>query len=168
MKPIILGLITGAILAVLLLKYGVQTKHDYKPARKLTSVQEVIARDRERVQPIPSITHTPSPVGVRGETFRGKASFYTNEYCRRYNPSCRTASGQVFDDTKLTTACASHIPLGSTLRVSYADEVVLVECNDRGSFEKSYGRILDLSAAAFETLAPLSTGVIEVQVEIVK
>lgn len=114
--------------------------------------------------PTPQPTHTPELSTIYRT---GKASYYTNEYCNKYNPACITASGEVFDDTAFTCACASWIKLGSLLKVSYQDRSVVFRCNDRGNFE-SKGRILDLSKASFEALAPLSRGVLSVKVEVLK
>jgi rare lipoprotein A len=118
--------------------------------------------------PTPAPSKIPTPTRASGHTLQGTASYYTVEYCRRHNPSCRTASGEVFDDTLYTCACPSFIPLGTTLRVKHLNAVVLVVCNDRGAFDKKYGRLLDLSKAAFEALAPTGTGVIDITVEIVR
>jgi rare lipoprotein A (peptidoglycan hydrolase) len=107
-------------------------------------------------------TRQNSPIELQNSHNRGKASFYTNAYCEEFNPDCITASGEVFDDTKFTAACARNIPLGSQISVTYQDKSIIVTCNDRGSFDKTYGRVMDLSKAAFAELAPLSKGVIEV------
>jgi rare lipoprotein A (peptidoglycan hydrolase) len=100
----------------------------------------------------------------------GKVSYYDRTYCEKYNPECITASGEVFDDTAFTCACPSKYPLGTVFVVSYVGKgadirKVEVRCNDRGNFE-SKGRMLDLSKASFEAIAPLSKGVIEVKVEV--
>ena len=113
-------------------------------------------------QQIPTTTVSPKP---RQTSNYGKASYYDRTYCEKYNPDCVTASGETFDDTAFTCACASWFRLGSVLKVSYKGNSIMVKCNDRGNFE-SKGRILDLSKASFEALAPLSKGVIEVEVEI--
>ena len=104
--------------------------------------------------------HTP----VKKEAIIGEASYYDKTYCENYNPSCITASGEKFDDTKLTSACDRGFPLGTILKVSYEGKSVVVKCNDTGSFDR-YGRILDLSRAAFMRLSPLSKGVILVEIE---
>ena len=80
-------------------------------------------------------------------------------------------SGEKFDETKMTAAVLPrywNLLKGKTLRVSSGDESVDVVVNDTGGFEK-YGRIVDLSKAAFEKLAPLKQGIIKnVKVEIVE
>lgn len=108
------------------------------------------------------------PTVVKPSTsYRGKVSFYTNRYCELYNPGCKTASGEVFDDTKFTAACANRFKLGTRLLVRAGNNSVTVYCNDRGSFEESYGRVLDLSKSAFAALAPTSKGVLEVDYQII-
>ena len=94
-----------------------------------------------------------------------KASWYGREYCEKYNPKCNMANGQIFDDTKFTAACAKRWSLGQKLLVSYQGKSVTVECSDRGSFEEKYGRVLDLSKAAFAELAPVAKGVLTISIE---
>ena len=66
-----------------------------------------------------------------------------------------------------TTACWAEFPKGTRFKVSYRNNSIIVICNDRGHF-KELGRFLDLSAGAFKSLAPLSRGIIKVDVEIIK
>lgn len=122
----------------------------------------------ELISPVPMViqescptpTATPEP---RLSYNYGKASWYGQEFCRG-NP-CRTASGAWFNENAFTAACADIFPLGTRLIVSYEESSVEIVCNDRGGFTQGYGRILDLSKAAFETLAPTSKGVIWVRVK---
>lgn len=102
----------------------------------------------------PSVTPTPQ---------YEKVSWYGREYCDQHSPACITASGESFQDTDFTAACDVRYPLGSYLRVDYRGKSVVIRCNDRGDFKK-YGRTLDLSKAAFASLADLSKGVIQVQI----
>lgn len=97
-------------------------------------------------------------------TASNKVSWYGQEYCDKYSPECITASGEKFDDSQLTVACSNDYRLGDLLKITYNGKTVTARCNDRGSFEK-YGRKLDLSKATFMALAPLSKGVIEVEIE---
>jgi rare lipoprotein A (peptidoglycan hydrolase) len=95
-----------------------------------------------------------------------KASFYTTEYCKKFNPSCRTASGEIFTDEGFTAACSNQFKLGTKFLLWNDNGSVEVVCNDRGSFQEKYGRMFDLSKAAFEKLAPLSKGVVQVEYKI--
>lgn len=92
-----------------------------------------------------------------------KVSWYSNDYCLKHNPACITASGEKFDDTKYTAACSSKYKIGDRLLIKYGKNEVVVKCNDRGGFGK-YGRELDLSKSAFEKLAPLTKGVLNVYI----
>lgn len=93
-----------------------------------------------------------------------KASWYSEDYCRKYSPRCVTANGERFNDELPTAACDRRWRLGVFLKVSYQDRSIVVKCNDRGGFKK-YGRVLDLSRSAFASLAPLSRGVIDVTIQ---
>lgn len=95
------------------------------------------------------------------------ASYYTTEYCQKYNPDCLTASGQIFTDEGLTAACANRFKLGTRITLSVGDSSVTVVCNDRGSFEEGYGRMFDLTKTAFNQLAPLSKGVVNVTYKVI-
>lgn len=72
-----------------------------------------------------------------------------------------TASGEIFDKTKLTAAHPS-LPLGSVVRVKNLenDKEVLVKVNDRGPFVKD--RIIDLSEKAAESLEFKDVGIARV------
>jgi rare lipoprotein A len=124
----------------------------------------------EHASPVPIISAEPIPTPTRHQEpqsiyYNGKASYYNRTYCEKHNPNCITASGEVFDDTAFTCACASRFKLGSLLKVKYQENEIVVRCNDRGNFE-SKGRILDLSQASFEALAPLEKGILEVKIEV--
>ena len=124
--------------------------------------------DYEIISPIPKITEksVPTPTSTPKPEFSyyyGKASWYGEEFC--HNEPCRTANGDWFDENKLTCACSNDFPLGSVLIVSHNENSIKVVCNDRGGFSEGYGRILDLSKKAFETLAPTSKGVIWVRIK---
>jgi hypothetical protein len=110
----------------------------------------------------------PTPTKYVSNPYRGKASYYTNDYCVKHNPSCETANGEIFDDTKYTIACRKEIKLGSNVKVTYKGKSVVARCNDRGAFDTKYGRVADLSKATFEALAPLSRGVLLVDLEVLK
>ena len=109
----------------------------------------------------------------------GIASWYSNE---DYPPGTLMANMEVFDDTKFT--CASwDYKLGTLLKVTriprpqedgrgnvkndVVPKSVVVLVTDRGpaKYLVEEGRILDLSKASFEKLAPLSEGLITVSIE---
>jgi rare lipoprotein A (peptidoglycan hydrolase) len=117
----------------------------------------------------PNPTNSPKPTNPSQlhESYKVTASFYTTDYCERFNPSCLTASGEVFTNEGLTAACSSDFPLGTKIRLTSDQGSVEVRCNDRGSFSKKYGRMFDLTPTAFNQLAPLSKGVVEVTFSII-
>lgn len=88
----------------------------------------------------------------------GKASFYCCEHHGR-----ATASGEIFNQNALTAAVPKRSQFG-TYRVTHNGKSVIVRANDTGGFAK-YGRVIDLSKAAFARLAPTSRGVIRVCME---
>ncbi len=96
---------------------------------------------------------------ARAAEFSGRASFYGNE------SGSRTASGQRFDQNKLTAAHRS-LPFGTRLRVSRAGYSVNVVINDRGPFIA--GRVLDLSTAAARALRMIGAGVAVVHAEVLR
>jgi rare lipoprotein A len=78
---------------------------------------------------------------------------------------CKTANGERFQQQALT--CASRtLPFNTRLQVSCSKtgRKVVVRVNDRGPYVGN--RVLDLSLGAFKTLAPLSRGVLRVNIHI--
>lgn len=92
---------------------------------------------------------------------RGAASWYGPGFHGK-----KTASGEIYDQTKLTAAHKT-LPLGSTARVTNLENgnTVEVQINDRGPFIE--GRIIDLSRAAAGALDFVEAGIAPVRVEIV-
>lgn len=90
---------------------------------------------------------------------RGKASWYGPRFHGR-----KTASGDVFDQRKLTAAHKT-LPLGSKAIVTNLENgnSVEVEINDRGPY--THGRIIDVSYAAAKQLGFAKSGTAPVQVE---
>ena len=90
---------------------------------------------------------------------QGIASWYGESH-----RGLRTASGEPFNPDNFTCAYMGT-SFGSHLTVCIRDSrnCVRVVVNDRGGFQK-LGRLIDLSEASFEALAPLSRGLIEVDV----
>ena len=97
----------------------------------------------------------------RKPAHHGTAAWYSKKdrHIRRH-----TASGEVFDDSKLTCA-AWDVPLGTHLKVMNLENKKEVICrvNDRGP-AKHLNRKLDLSRAAFRKIANLHQGLIRVSV----
>ena len=95
-------------------------------------------------------------------TLEGEASYYSDRLSGH-----RTASGERYRPSALTAAHRS-LPFGTVLRVTRSDgqASVYVRITDRGPYG-SGRRILDLSRAAFQRLARLGVGVLEVRAEVV-
>lgn len=85
----------------------------------------------------------------------GKASFYAEAHHGK-----TMANGRPFNMNAMTAA-SNTLPLGSNARVTTGKRSVVVKITDTGGFGK-YGRIIDLSKAAFAKLAPTKQGIAEV------
>lgn len=91
----------------------------------------------------------------------GKASWYGPGFHGK-----KTASGDIFDDSKLTAAHKS-LPLGSKAIVTNLSngKSVEVEINDRGPFLQD--RLIDVSRAAARALGMVDRGITPVRVELI-
>lgn len=91
------------------------------------------------------------------------ASYYGKQFHLK-----RTASGEIFDMHKMTTASNSH-KMGTKLKVTNISTgaSVIVRVNDTGGFTK-YGRTLDLSRGAFAKIADIKQGLVKVKIKVVK
>ena len=101
--------------------------------------------------------------GTPGDgTEYGIASYYGEDFHGK-----KTASGEVFDQWKLT--CAHRdLPFGTRLRVTNLNnkKSVLVRVNDRGPWVP--GRLIDLSYAAAKKIDMVQQGLVKVRVEIIE
>jgi rare lipoprotein A len=91
-------------------------------------------------------------MGCAGQV--GKASFYAEAHQGKI-----MANGKPFNMYAFTAA-SNSLPLGARARVSNGRKHVNVTITDTGGFGK-YGRIIDLSRAAFAKLAPTAQGIIK-------
>lgn len=91
----------------------------------------------------------------------GRASYYAD-----YFDGKTTASGQVFKQDEFTAAHLT-LPFNSLIKVVNLEneKSVVVRVTDRGPYDKRF--VVDLSKAAFETISPLSRGVIQVYYEVI-
>lgn len=124
-----------------------------------------------KVQNIPVPKHTRSHVAshiapvakavgnplLSGKVYSGSASFYADYFQGR-----KTASGEVFDQRKLTAASAT-LPFGTVLYVTNAvtGRAVLVRINDRMPVSDV---TLDLSKSAYKQLGNFRDGVLGVHI----
>ncbi|MCK5741652.1 MAG: septal ring lytic transglycosylase RlpA family protein [Chlorobi bacterium] len=99
---------------------------------------------------------------LSGKIIMGKASYYADKFHGR-----QTASGEIFNMNKMTCA---HKTLGFGTRLLVKNlgngKTVIVRVNDRGPFVGN--RILDLSKAAAQKLDMIRSGVIDVEITILK
>lgn len=126
-------------------------------------------RDFKKSEGIIFLSEEDQAKEVPGQPFKpsqgietGRASYYALEL-----KGNRTASGQIYDPTKLTAAHPT-LPFGTMVRVTnlYNQQSVIVRINDRGPRVKS--RIIDLSYAAAEKLDFIKQGITQVSIEVVK
>ncbi|MCU7618673.1 septal ring lytic transglycosylase RlpA family protein [Chryseobacterium sp. 09-1422] len=94
-----------------------------------------------------------------------KKTSYASYYHDKFNGK-KTASGEVFNNSKLTAAHRT-LPFGTEIKVTNLNngEEVIVTINDRGPFHSS--RALDMSKAAFDEIGGTQKGIIPVEYEIV-
>ncbi len=94
------------------------------------------------------------------KTLRGTASWYGPEFDGK-----KTASGEIFDQEKLTAAHKT-LPLGSKAIVTNLKNgnSVEVEINDRGPYVAR--RVIDVSYAAAKELGLLESGLAPVRIEL--
>ncbi len=97
----------------------------------------------------------------------GNADVISTGSCQAayYGHAQATASGETFDPTALTAAHKT-LPFNTMVRVTNVANgtSVVVRINDRGPYVS--GRCLDLSTAAFGSIAKLSAGVAQVKYEV--
>lgn len=107
-------------------------------------------------------TYEEEAIPHTGETEGGYASYYGDQFDGK-----KTASGEIFDQNKLTAAHKT-LPFGSIVRVTNMKngKIVTVEITDRGPF--AAGRIIDLSTAAARKIDMISDGVVPVELFVVK
>lgn len=90
----------------------------------------------------------------------GKASYYAHRFHGR-----STASGETYDETKLTAAHRT-LPFGTRVRVTNLENgrSVSLRINDRGPHRK--GRVIDVSYVAAKRLGFVRDGIARVRVEV--
>ena len=106
--------------------------------------------------------YTPQRSYTSGQLLKGMASWYGPGFNGR-----RTASGERFRQNELTAAHKT-LPFGTIVRVTNLQNTrtVDVRINDRGPFVR--GRIIDLSKGAAERLRMIRTGVVPVEVRVLR
>lgn len=87
-----------------------------------------------------------------------KASYYHSSFHGKI-----TYSGEIYNENKLTAA-SNVYPIGTRLKITNIEnnKSVIVKINDKGSFSKV---TLDLSKRAFERIAELEKGIINIKIK---
>lgn len=80
-------------------------------------------------------------------------SWYGEEFAGR-----ATASGEIYSPTALTCAC-NFLPIGTVVEFNNNGKSIILRVNDRGSFDKKYGRHFDVSEEAAKRLGMHKQGV---------
>ena len=106
-------------------------------------------------------TATNKPKSASSRILYGEVSFYANKFNGR-----RTASGEIFNQTKFTCAC-NVLPFGTWIKVTNVlnGKSVIVKVNDR--LHPKMRRIADLSKTAATKLGYVGRGVARVKVEVI-
>lgn len=101
-----------------------------------------------------------NPEGLNKKVIRGKASWYGPGFHGK-----KTASGEVFDQRKLTAAHKT-LPLGTKAKVTNLENgnTVEVQINDRGPYVGQ--RVIDVSHAAANALGFVESGLTLVRIEL--
>ncbi len=131
-----------------------QTPDVVKLGKGVASVDAQPIAALDPVATVPSDTTAPDPTPSASESpiGSGEASYYGNELTGN-----RTASGEIFDPSRLTAAHRT-LPLGSEVRVTNPNNgrSVVVTINDRGPFHGN--RVIDLSTAAASAIGLIRSG----------
>jgi rare lipoprotein A len=149
------------------------------PGEREAAAQRAAAVERAARDAARTPTPTPTASGKTGEAGEagkageageaGAGTVVATGICQAsyYGEGQGTASGERFDPTALTTAHKT-LPFGTRVRVTNpaTAQSVVVRVNDRGPYIE--GRCLDLSTAAFDRIASLSSGVATVKYEVLR
>ncbi len=117
---------------------------------------------------LPAVRVFPSVITPGGAYLEGLASWYA-EFSLGIRKT--TANMEIFDHHKLTCAMWGQ-PFGTLIEVTNPSngKKVIVRINDRGPAKRlcQKGRIIDLSMAAFKSIANLDKGLTKVHLRIIK
>ena len=124
------------------------------------AIMETVVPDRQAILTAAVNNNSAAKATIR-PVVTGKASWYGPGFRGK-----KTASGEIYDDSKLTAAHKS-LPLGSKAKVTNLSngKTVDVEINDRGPFVED--RIIDLSQAAARALGMIHRGIAKVRVDLI-
>jgi rare lipoprotein A len=94
-------------------------------------------------------------------TYFGTASYYANKF-----NGLKTASGEIFDQSKLTGA-SNKVPLGTWVKVTNIKngKSVIVKINDRMHYKMK--RVVDLSYSGAKKIGFIKSGITKVKMEVI-
>jgi len=153
--------VAGAALAACAQSVGVTDKSQLlASSRQDLPEEDWEAPTVHRRVAIRTIKHTPyKRAATMPSTSYGIASFYSDEQ--------QTANGEKFNPSELTAAHPT-LPFGTRLRVTNVatGRSVTVRINDRGPYV--YGRVVDVSYSAAESLGIVERGIAKVKLDVVQ
>jgi rare lipoprotein A len=118
--------------------------------------------------PTPSRSKSPSPSPTPSHSASSGTGSGTSGQCEAsyYDTGTTTANGEHFDPNGFTAANKT-LPFNTQLKVTNLanGKSVQVRVNDRGPYVS--GRCLDLTTAAFEAIASLGAGTVDVSYQVV-
>jgi rare lipoprotein A len=156
------GLVAGAVSAVATVgAASMEVIHVAQVVAVAAGVEPLAPAPAPPAPPIQVVTqsrHHLLPFAIN--PLRGLASWYGTIWNGR-----TTASGETFDETKLTAAHKT-LPMGTLVRVTNlaSRQSVVVRINDRGTLAPN--RVIDLSSAAAREIGLLDQGLARVKLEV--
>ncbi|ROL62398.1 septal ring lytic transglycosylase RlpA family protein [Bacteroidetes/Chlorobi group bacterium ChocPot_Mid] len=126
--------------------------------------EDKIKIEVQNIKPVASVTEDKEldEEDFTGEIMTGTASYYADKFHGK-----KTASGEIYDQDDFTAAHRT-LPFGTKVLVTNLEnnKSVIVRINDRGPYKKS--RLIDVSRAAAEELDMIQSGIVEVEVKVLK
>ena len=109
-----------------------------------------------------STNEAKAAVEAAKEKISGMISWYSDKFHGK-----ATSSGELYNKNELTAAHRT-LPFGTKVKVTNVKngKSVVVKINDRGPHNKS--RVLDLSKTAFNEIGSIDSGVLNVEMEVIK
>lgn len=151
------------LLLIISFKCQIQTtKKDHSDIKisKVSKTQKDFIKSSDASIKVDDVTNVDTALSLTNvkDTLDGKVSYYGDEFHGN-----KTASGEVFDQNKLTAAHKT-LPFGTKLLLINPKngKSVIVTVNDRGPFVDN--RVVDISKSAAKHLSILRSGVAYLQI----
>ena len=135
-------------------KFNFSNAKSFLDAKTATNIKSAYSQTSTQKNPV-----TPKSTIV-ANAFNGNASWYGPGF-----DGSMTANGETYDQNALTAAHPT-LAFGTKVKVTNLnnDRSVIVEINDRGPYAE--GRVIDLSAAAAQSLDMIHSGVAPVEITV--